>query len=207
MDDIFESGPARWGFALRAKTKLLIIGAGGHGKSVAEAVLLANHFNIVGFLDDSQALNTKIWDFEVLGSTDLLYHYQSSVDYVIVALGNNDLRQRLITNALNCGFKLATVIHPSAIVSPTALIGDGSTIMAGAIIGTEAILGIGTIVNCGAVVDHHAKVCDYAHLGVNACMAGGTILGTLAWMKAGSAIGYGVNVPEATVLMPGQTLN
>lgn len=186
---------------------LLIIGAGGHGKSVAEAVLLANHFKIVGFLDDNQALNTKIWDFEVLGPTDQLHCYQSSVDYVIVALGNNALRQRLTTNALNCGFKLATVIHPTAIVSPTALISAGSTIMAGAIIGTEAQLGYGAIVNCGAAVDHHAKVCDYSHLGVNACMAGGTILGTLAWMQAGSAIGYGVNVPAATVLLPDQTLN
>jgi UDP-3-O-[3-hydroxymyristoyl] glucosamine N-acyltransferase len=61
-------------------------------------------------------------------------------------------------------------------------------------------------VNCGAVVDHHAQVHEFGHLGVNACMAGGSVLGALAWMQAGSAIGYGVQLAAGTVLKPGEAL-
>jgi UDP-3-O-[3-hydroxymyristoyl] glucosamine N-acyltransferase len=78
-----------------------------------------------------------------------------------------------------------------------------SAIMAGAILGTEARLGVGCIVNCGAVVDHHATVEDFGQLGVNASMAGGSLLGRSAWMQAGAALGYGVMVPSGEVLPPG----
>ncbi len=74
--------------------------------------------------------------------------------------------------------------------------------MGGAMVGTEARLGVGAIVNCGAVVDHHATDEDFGHLGVNACMAGGTMLGRSAWMQAGAALGYGVTVPSDEVLPP-----
>ena len=74
--------------------------------------------------------------------------------------------------------------------------------MTGATVGTEAVLGKGVIVNCGAVVDHHAQVHDFDHLGVNACMAGGSVLGSLAWMKAGAALSYGVTIPSGVTLAP-----
>ena len=76
--------------------------------------------------------------------------------------------------------------------------------MAGAIVGTEARLGLGSTVNGGAVVDHYATVEDFGHLGVNASMAGGTMLGHSASMQAGSALRYGVRVVASEVLQPGK---
>ena len=73
--------------------------------------------------------------------------------------------------------------------------------------GTEARLGMGSIVNCGAVVDHHAIVEDFAHLGVKASMAGGTVLGRGAWMQARAALGYGVTVPAGVTLAPGEAVD
>jgi UDP-3-O-[3-hydroxymyristoyl] glucosamine N-acyltransferase len=74
--------------------------------------------------------------------------------------------------------------------------------MAGALVGTEAKLGVGVVVNCGAVVDHHGVVEDFGHLGVNACMAGGSFLGRGAWMQAGSALGYGVRIAPGETVRP-----
>lgn len=184
--------------------RLLIIGAGGHGRSVAEAVLLANEYELVGFVDDSWPDNSAVWEYPILGDTDNLASYRKQVDSAIVAIGNNAVRAKLQSRLVDTGMKIATIIHPRAVVSPRAALGEGSAIMAGAIVGTEARLGLGVIVNCGAVVDHHCRVGDFAHLGVDASMAGGSVLCGSAWMQAGSSLGYQVEVSPGDIIGPGE---
>ena len=186
---------------------LLIVGAGGHGRSVAEAVLAAGSYKVVGFVDDAASALQHVWALPVFGATADLTSYREYADVAIVAMGNNRLREELHGRLTVAGFELATVVHPKAVVSPRAVIGAGCAIMAGAIVGTEAQLGAGVIVNCGAVVDHDCRVDDFGHLGVNAAMAGGSVLGRGAWMQAGSVLGYGAVVDAGRVLGPGDAVN
>ena len=213
MADLCEGAAARRGISLTGvdvemtKPRLLVVGAGGHGRSVAEAVLMLGDFDLVGFLDDGAfASGGDVWGLPVLGPANAFADYAALVSHAVVAIGNNALRQKMCAQLQAAGFALARVVHPRAIVSPRAQLAEGVAVMAGAIVGTEAVLGQGVIVNCGAVVDHHAQVHDFGHLGVNACMAGGSVLGSLAWMQAGSAIGYGVQLAAGTVLKPGEAL-
>jgi hypothetical protein len=60
------------------KTKLLIIGASGHGRSVAEAAELSGAFEVVGFLDDVLPVGTVVLNGAVLGSISGL----SSLDHL-----------------------------------------------------------------------------------------------------------------------------
>lgn len=189
------------------KTRLLVVGAGGHGRSVAEAAELSGQFEAVGFLDDALLAGKSVLNVAVLGPMVSMSHHRSAADQTIVAIGNNAVREKLMLQLTSAGFVHATVIHPRAIVSPSAVLSEGSAVMAGAIVGTEARLGVGSIVNCGAVVDHHAIVEDFGHLGVNASMAGGTALGRGAWMQAGAALGYGVTVPAGVTLAPGEAVD
>lgn len=170
--------------------RLLIVGAGGHGRSVAEAAVADGEFVVAGFLDDAFPETKRVWGIPVLGRVADLAQWRDAADFTFVAIGSNELRQRATDGLRDAGFALATVVHPRAIVSPTAVIGEGSAIMAGAIVGTEAQLGEGVIVNCGAVVDHHCRVGDFGHLGVNSAMAGGSVLG------------IGVKIEAGHVLMP-----
>lgn len=185
------------------KTRLLVVGAGGHGRSVAEAAELSGQFEVVGFLDDSLSAGETVLGLPVLGPGVSMAQHLAVADQVIVAIGNNAVREKLMHQFAAMGFEWATVVHPRAVVSPRAVLDKGAAVMAGAILGTQARLGVGSIVNCGAVVDHHATVEDFGHLGVNASMAGGTVLGRGAWMQAGSALGYGVKVGAREVLLPG----
>lgn len=190
-----------------AKTRLLVVGAGGYGRSVAEAAELSGQFEVVGFLDDAISDGKSVLNVAVLGPMASMANHSVAADQVIVAIGNNVVREKLMQQLAATGFTLATVVHPRAIVSPSAVSSRGSAVMAGAIVGTEARLGMGSIVNCGAVVDHHAIVEDFGHLGVNASMAGGTALGRGAWMQAGAALGYGVTVPAGVTLAPGEAVD
>jgi sugar O-acyltransferase (sialic acid O-acetyltransferase NeuD family) len=190
-----------------AKTRLLVVGVGGHGRSVAEAAELSGQFEVVGFLDDAAPVGERVLDSHVLGPVVGMGEHRSVADQAVVAIGNNAVREKLMQLLTEAGYAMATVVHPRAFVSPTALVGEGAAIMAGAIVGTEARLGVGSIVNCGAVVDHHATVEDFGHLGVNASMAGGTVLGRGAWMQVGAALGYGVKVPSGVTLDPGEAVD
>ena len=185
--------------------RVIVIGAGGHGRSVAEAILLLGRDELVGFVDDGADANAKVWTYPILGRTDSLHTLRALADTVVVAIGNNAVREKLHSRVRDAGFELLNVIHPAAFVSPTATLGAGCAVMAGAVVGTEAQLGEGVIVNCGATVDHHCRVDAFGHLGVNACMAGGSVLGHRAWMQAGAALGYGVKIAADTVLVPGES--
>jgi len=186
--------------------RLLILGGGGHGRSVAEAVIATGRYRLVGFVDDAVPAPTSIRAWPVLGSIANLGRCRDLADAAIVAIGNNGVREKLHGLVRAAGFELATVIHPAAIVSPSAWVSAGSSVMAGAIVGTEARLGEGVIVNCGAVVDHDCQVGDFGHLSVNASMAGGAILGRGAWMQAGAVLGYGTELAAGSVLAPGQAI-
>jgi sugar O-acyltransferase (sialic acid O-acetyltransferase NeuD family) len=186
--------------------RVVVIRAGGHGQSVAEALALQGGVSVLGFLDDGALVGRSVLGLPVLGKVRVLADQVGHADAALVAIGNNAVREKLTEQVLAVGLALATVVHPRAWVAPSASVGPGSAIMAGAIVGTCAQLGQGSIVNCGAVVDHHAVVEDFGHLGVGACMAGGTRLGRGAWMQAACALGYGAVVPAGSVLPPGTSL-
>ena len=187
--------------------KIVVVGAGGHGKSVADLLLLQKEYELAGFVDDAYPEVSDVWGFPVLGKVgaDTLSSLQENVSYFVVAIGNNALRESIFKLIDGPGFTLPNIVHPNAFVSPRAILGNGCVVMANAVIGTEARLGDGVIINVGAIVDHHAVVDDFGHLGVNASMAGGAHLGRLAWAQAGVALGYGVATPEKQILKPGES--
>lgn len=164
-------------------------------------------YALAGFVDDGAAPPSQVMGLPVLGPSADLARYRGLADAAIVAVGNNRAREALHGLLRAAGFPLATVTHPGALVSPSAILGPGCAVMAGAIVGTEARLGEGAIINCGAVADHHCLVEDFGHLGVNASMAGGSVLGRGGWLQAGAALGYGVRLPAGTVIAPGEGIS
>lgn len=187
--------------------RLLIVGAGGHGRSVAEAVLAGGDFSFAGFLDDAYPQLARVRDIPVLGPVSDFSQWRETAECAVVAIGNNTVRESVTEQLRMAEFEIAVVIHPRAMVSPSAEIGAGAVVMAGAVVGADAHLGEGAIVNCGAVVDHDCRVGRYGHLGVNAAMAGSSVLGAFAFMQAGSALGFGVNTADGFVLAPGMALS
>lgn len=183
--------------------RLIIVGAGGHGRALAEIVLSLQDHKLVGFIDDS-ATGLVMRGIAVIGRTDSLADHAACTDVVIVAIGNNRLRETLCIQAQAAGLVLATIVHPRAIVAPSARIGAGSSIMAGSVVGTETQLGRAVIINSGAVVDHHCVVEDFGHVGAGATMAGGSSIGRRAWMQAGASLGYRVKIVDDDVLLPGE---
>lgn len=184
---------------------LHIIGAGGHGRAVAEAAL-SSGWQTIRFIDDSYHKGKQIDGWPVIGTTDNLSVLLKPADAAIVAIGNQQARESLVRRLSDLHTTLATIIHPRAYVSPSACLGGGTAIMAGAIVGAHAKIGQGCIVNANATVDHDAILHDFAHLGVGTQLAGGVVVGAMTWLQAGCAAGYHVVVKDGLIIPPGTTL-
>ncbi|PSI00564.1 acetyltransferase [Synechococcus lacustris] len=173
----------------------LILGDGGHGSSVCDAIT-ASGDRVVGFLDDALPAGALVNATPVLGVLSLAWDLkrlfdasgEALPDQVVVAIGNPALRQTWQQVLEQVAAPLGVVLHPRAIVSATAQLGPGSVVLAGAVVNANATLHQGVLVNSGAVVDHDAICGAYSQLGVNAAMAGGSRLGPLACLAPGEVL-------------------
>ena len=163
---------------------LMIFGAGGHGRVVADAALLEGSWAEI-FASDRNASSCR---GELLPGVQLRQLDASGPANVRVhiAIGNNVARQQ---EAAKCGLdRLVTVIHPAATVSPFSDIGKGCFLAAGAILGPAARVGDGVIINHGAVVDHDVEVGAFSHIAPNAALGGHVKTGQRVLVGAGAVV-------------------
>ena len=140
--------------------RLVIVGAGGHGKVVADIAKLDGYEDII-FLDDNENIK-KCGNYNVVGSISDIKEY-TGYDF-FVAIGNSVIRKRIQDKLEN----LATLIHPNAIIAENVSIGQGSVVMAGTVINSDTVIGCGCIVNTCASIDHDCRVEDFVHCSVGA---------------------------------------
>lgn len=189
------------------KTKtLLILGAGGHGRAVAEAALLSKQWESIVFADDCYPDISDVAGYPVVSTIKGIFSLDIPIAGAIAAVGNNTLREQWISTIIEAKLPLVSVIHPRACVSPSARVGEGSAIMALAMVGVDVRIGRGAILNANATVDHDAILGDFSHLGVGVQLAGGVKIGASVWLQAGCCAGYNINVPDGGVFPPGTSL-
>ena len=185
---------------------LLIVGAGGFGKAVAETALLTGIWQKVSFVDDKWPNITSINNHDIVSNIDGIANIITCYDNVLVAIGNNELRKSLIQFLEKIEAPLCNVFHPDSSVSQSASFGFGNVVMAGAVVGANCVIGNGVILNSNAAIDHDVNLRDFSHLGVGTNIAGGVTVGTGAWLHVGCAVGYNFDIKDWDVVNPGTGL-
>ena len=160
-------------------SKLIIIGAGGHGKVVADAA----GCDCV-FVDQQENAQEGVHAMEELPSL------QGSDHQVIVGIGDNGTRLQEMAGLRN----IATVIHKDASVSSRASLGEGTVVFAQAAINLGTTIGRGCIINTGATVDHDCNLDDGVHISPGANVGGGVTIGLCSWIGLGAAVKHGVTI-------------
>lgn len=158
--------------------KLIILGASGHGKVIADIAVNVGYTDIV-FLDDDITIK-ECSGFPVVGKTSLA---KSMAGDKIIAIGNASVRE-----SIHRDIKLITLIHPNAVIGRNVEIGEGSVVMAGAVINPDTKIGKGCIINTASSVDHDCIINDYVHVAVGAHICGTVCIGEKVWIGAGAII-------------------
>lgn len=181
---------------------LLIIGAGGHGKVVADAALLAG-WTSIAFIDARWPQLTRVGDWPVIGSEEQLEQILPDWQGVFVAVGDNKARDRLILRLKATSVPLVNVFHPSAVISPLVKMGQGVLVAANAVVNIHAEIADGVIINSAAIVEHDCRVGRSAHVSPAASLAGDVKIGDRSWVGMGSCLIPGVRVGVDVVIGAG----
>lgn len=184
---------------------LAILGASGHGKVLADIAELTGWENIV-FFDDAwpQKTNNGVW--EIVGNTQSLLENLSVYNGVIVAIGNNKIRQLKLQQLKSAGANLITLIHPSATISRYTQIGVGSVVVAGAVINPDCIIGSGAIINTCSSVGHDCILGEAVHICPGARLAGGTEVSDRAWVGVGSSVRQLIKIGADAIIGAGSAV-
>ena len=169
--------------------QLVIIGASGHGKVVAD-IARKNGYEKIVFLDDNGSL-TDCGGYRVAGKCSSFADYTCDI---IVAIGNPKIREKYLKALELHGKCVPVLIHPNAVIAENVEIGEGTVVVAGAIVNPGAVIGKGCIINTAASVDHDCAVADYVHISVGAHVAGTVQIGERTWIGAGATVSNNLSI-------------
>lgn len=176
--------------------QIVIIGASGHGKVVADVARKMGYEDIC-FLDDNEKLR-ECGGYPVAGRS---YEWSKYNCDIFVAIGNAKTRERLMGDLKES--QVPILIHPNAVVGENVSIGAGTLVVAGAVINPGATIGKGCIINTCASVDHDCRIGDYVHVSVGAHVAGTVEVGKGSWIGAGAVVSNNLRICDGCMIGAG----
>lgn len=182
---------------------IILVGYGGHAKSVADCIEMQKKYRIIGYTDFKE--HESVYSY--LGKDEVFKaYYEQGVRNAVVCIGymgKGSLRQNLYNSLKNIGFNLPIIKDPTSIISETADIGEGSFIGKRAIVNAEAKIGKMTIINTMALVEHECTVSDFTHVAVSAVLCGQVSVGKAAFIGANATVIQGRTILPRQIVPAG----
>jgi UDP-N-acetylbacillosamine N-acetyltransferase len=189
--------------------KIVIWGASGHAKVVADIIRLVGEYQIEGFLDNvnNERNNSKFYGATILGGNEILPKLLDlGIVNIIMGFGNCGKRLQLADQVRKMGFQLVTAVHPGSIIASDVIIKPGTVVAAGAVINPSSIIGENAIINTSASIDHDCKIDDGVHICPGAHLAGKVTVGRATWIGIGSCVIEDIIVGEYTLIGAGSVV-
>ena len=172
--------------------KLAIIGAGQHGMVVGEIALL-NGYKDIHFFDD-KVIEIKNYPFTIIGNLTKLKDSLKNYDAFFVAIGDNELRYKIVSSLRKEKVNIVSLIHPKSTISKFSTIGNGTCVMANAAVNPGTFIKEGVIINTSASVDHDCVIEDYAHISPNCSLSGNVSIGKFTHLGTSTSVHPGIHI-------------
>lgn len=187
---------------MSVNNEVIIIGAGGHAKVIAD-IIIKRKEKLIGFLDDNKEKDTSIIEnYNIIGKIeDCLKIQKENPDIkFIIAIGDNKIRMK-ISKKYNLLYY--TAIHPSAIIGIDTKIAEGTVVMANAVINSGTQIGKHCIINTGVIIEHDNKIGNFVHVSPNSTLAGTVKIERCTHIGVGATIINNINIGADVVIGAG----
>lgn len=184
---------------------LLLVGGGGHCKSVIDVVEKTGQWRIAGIVDPSPGL-TEVGGYPVLGSDENLAHYFRRVGHALVTVGqikDYARREAIYSKLKRAGFTLPTVVSPLAEVSKRAVLGEGTIVMHFGCVCASARIGRNNIINTRALVEHDCQVGNHCHISTASVLNGNVQVGDFTMIGSNAIVREGVKIGARSIVAMG----
>ena len=186
------------------KKNLILLGGGGHCKSVIEVAESAG-YKILGVLDKPEEVGKQVLDYKVIGTDDDIPQYIEKAEFVITVgfIKNPAIRIKLYNKVKEVGGKLATIIASSAHVSKYAMLSEGTVIMHQAVVNAGANIGVNSIINTFANIEHDAQIGDQCHISTGTMVNGDCKVGDRCFIGSQSVLANGIEIGDDIIVGAG----
>lgn len=189
------------------KQRIIVAGASSHGRVVAEAILQAGKYRLVGFLDSGMPAGESWYEKPLLGPIEAIAAVVAAqrIDACVVAIGHNWARKRCaeLIRAVCPELTFAAVVHPRAHLASDAVVREGTVILDGAIVCAGATIGRHCLINTGCQLDHESVMEDFASLAPGVVTGGKVRVGEMAAICMGALVLHERAVGAASVVGAG----
>ena len=190
--------------------KIILLGGGGHCKSIIDTIQTSKLYEIIGIIDLQQNIGQYINGIEVLDCDENLMKYKKSgVENAFISIGsigNVSVRRKLYDLAKKTGFNIPKIVDKSAIVAKDTKILEGTFVGKGAIINTKSIIGSNCIINSGSIVEHDCSIGDFVHIASGATLCGGVQVGKNTHIGANSTVIQYKTIGENVIIGAGSVV-
>ena len=186
--------------------KIILIGGGGHCKSVIDVIEQQAKFKIAGIVDKSNIIGSKILGYKVIGKDIDLVKLAKKYQYALITIGHMKSplsRIKLFDLAVKVGFKCPPIISPNAYVSKHSKIGDGTVVMHHAIINANTYVGDNCIINSKALIEHDCSISNHCHISTNATINGGVKIGSECFIGSNVTTKDNIKIKENSFIKAG----
>jgi len=171
--------------------KVILVGGGGHCKSVIDVIEQQNRYKIAGIIDKKELIGSKILGYEIIGCDDDLKELRRQIPHAIVTVGHvksNRIRVKLFNLLKELKFDTPTIISPHAYISKHAILDEGSVVMHHALINSDVKIGKNCIINSKALIEHDAVIGDNCHISTASVINGGVVVRKNSFIGSNSVI-------------------
>lgn len=192
-----------------AKEEIVLIGGGGHCKSVIDVIETEDKFCIAGVIDTKEKLGHIISGYEFIGTDDDLINLVKEYQYFLITVGqikNSRIRFYLYEKLKKLKVTLPVIVSPKAYIARTSTIDEGTVVMHNSFVNAAVKVGVNSIINTSAIIEHDSLVGDHSHISTGAVINGDCRVGNHCFIGSNAVVLNGITIQDNVIVGAGSVV-
>lgn len=192
-----------------SKEKMILVGGGGHCKSVIDVIESENKYEIAGIVDLKEKIGQSLLGYKIIAGDDDLEKLSDQYKFFLVTIGqikSSQLRVKMYEMLKSNNVKIPSIISPFAKVSKFSDIGEGTVVMHMSMVNAGAVIGVNCIINTSSIIEHDAIIGNHCHISTSAVINGNCKIGSHSFIGSNAVLSNGIVINENNIIGAGSVV-